>query len=869
MFGQFKGFTLSALPAVAAKPAEPTKPAPPPPSLPTVAIKTNIKPAQRSNTLLRNNFLNGPPSSIDDQSTAHSAPALPPMNPGCTARPLISSPVLAATTCTSMELIAAKVPTRPAPDIPVRPRPEPALSGSYPILQKPARPTSTPLVNVVVTEPEKKVPPQERTASSTLNRIASMLRPGSGVARSNSQPQGARDDKKTNSLPRSQHQRVNKVMDKEILRNLEISNPIPQKEIELATQAIPVVATDGQEKRPVVMRAQSMRDPKISARPAIHTFGSMRQANPAKRPTSIPASARPTSPPPVPPVSVQSVEASTESVNKIPGLPGYQNPPVKAQQKAVSEDTYDDCMNLVPESSLGKIMEESPSSDNIYAVIEESVPEKNRKKAEPRSPGPVNEYKCPKPIDASSTVAGKAAAASDTMGLLSEIVSEISNRNFDSIYSTSTLARKKREKEEAEKSLGSNSSINTYANSSNHYKSPGSVYSNAASGKFNSASSTTSSGYLSPSALNVPQRVKDNPKLDVTPEAKQVNDNKLSSLNSDNPNINDAISKALGMKPPEARAPAKPGSSLQETKKHEISNSTPEKPPLSRTKTPPSIAKTTGPVAAKQTGDFEAKSSDGSLKSVKQSADSFSGFKAASRQGSDTSLRTPRQGSDSSLRSNGSKVSSPTKSNPSSNKSGTAQDKRDSVGSLKAAPPASPGKEASGKLSNSPDLVSSCSNAILNGSKTSPDVTLGGNSTKITGTAKIPAAPKCPNKTPSMPPKPSSIMTKAATFADRKKSATSPVSPTTSLAKSLSLSAKDSGSKSAAQPGKFALNANLKTGEKPVQKAAGSKSNVASLQQKFEANKASNPPARTVSSVNKKLNIGRTTTESSSLAAKK
>lgn len=228
----------------------------------------------------------------------------------------------------------------------------------------------------------------------------------------------------------------------------------------------------------VVLRAQSMRDSKVTPRPAIQTFGSMRHANAAavKRPTSIPASARPTTaPPPVPP-STDAKGAGSEGGAKIPGLPGYQNPRVKGGQQRVAgaaglDNAYDDCMNLVAEPPLTKIAEESPtSSDNIYAVIEEALPEKGRRGGE----GRVNEYKLPKRVE---------AVASEPMGLLSEIVSEISNRNFDSIYSTASLSRKVEEEEEEDREERSksgeveggynNGSFGGYMNSS-HYKSPGS-----------------------------------------------------------------------------------------------------------------------------------------------------------------------------------------------------------------------------------------------------------------------------------------------------------------------------------------------------------------------------------------------------------
>ncbi|XP_024936313.1 uncharacterized protein LOC107263145 isoform X2 [Cephus cinctus] len=876
-FGQFKGFTIIPI-NNQSKPPEPTKPAPPPPTIPTVAIKTNIKPVLRSNTL--RSTLSGGVSNVNQASVA---PALPPLNPGCNARPLISSPVLAATTCTSMELIASKVPTRPAPDVPVRPAPEiPAVSYSS---QKSQRPNSTPLTNVILPEPEKK--PEK---GSALNRIASILRPSSGIMRSNSQP-NSRDDKNTNSLPRNQHHKANKVIDKEILRNLEISHPIPQSEIEISTPAIPVIPlTENEEKKNVVMRAQSMRDNKVTPRPAIHTFGSMRQANPLKRPTSIPASTRPTSPPPGPPTAPPAVVADkiSETGIKIPGLPGYQNPPVKIIPKA-ADNVYDDCMNTVSEQVLTKIMEESPSNDNIYAVIEESVPEKNRKKQESplkKIQNVESQYKSPKPIEATPNK----GSGTDSMGLLSEIVSEISNRNFDSIYSTSTLARKKREKEEADKNseeLGSNSSLGTYTNSS-HYKSPGSVYSNSASGKFNSASSTTSSGYLNPSVLNVPkaenkQEPEKKPLSALKNDLKLVDKSKLLSLNSKNPNINDDMSKELGMKPVDSTDSGKPFSSASNRSSIVIDRSSkiekkeegkaPAKPPLNRTKTPPNITK--GLTTKQQGSDTNLKStrqgSDPSLRSNKQNADSNL---KSNRQGSDTSLKTVRQGSDTSLKS-GRQGPTLNKSNSSLNKSNGNLDKQGSntnlsTMSLKGVPCSPRGSLGKLNSSNSPDLVSSCSNSSQNSTK-SPDV-LGSNA-KISGGLKSgQKTPTLPRnmKIPSTPPKPANVATKAASFAEKKKSPTTNVN----VIKSLSVTTKDTNSSKSMQPSKLPQKTTevkameITSKVNPVQKAASSKSNVASLQQKFEVNKNSNP-TRTMSNISKKTPVVKTTEVGRSVSAKK
>lgn len=828
MFGQFKGFTITPIHSQS-KLAEPTKSAPPPPPgwMPTVAIKTNVIKSnmQRCNVSQKSTLLS---SDVNDAA----APMLPPLNPGSTARPLISSPVLAATTCTSVELVATKVPTRPAPDVPMRPAPAPPTTGST-APAKPQRPNSTPLTNVVLPEPEKKP-----DRGSTLNRIASMLRPGSGIMRSNSQ----RDERNTNSLPRSQHHKANKVIDKEILRNLEISNPIPQKEIEIATSVIPVISAAEVEKKNVVLRAQSMRDSKITPKPLVHTFGSMRQTTPVKRPTSIPTSTRPTSPPPGPP-NITQTEKSVENAIKIPGLPGYQNPPVKPM-----EDVYDDCMNLIAESSLSaltEIREESPTNDNIYAVIEESVPEKNRKNMELEATiSTDNEYKLPKRIDATST-----AGANDleSMGLLSEIVSEISNRHFDSIYSTSTLTRKKRENnnEDASKNAentGSDSSLGSYMNSS-HYKTPGSVYSNSTSGKFNSSSSTTSSGYLHPSVINVPQmdrKEMDKSISDANDNLKAIEKSKLDTLKSNNPNINDELSKELGMKPlenpvehkPLAPTKIRPSHLIHIKKDDQAESKVPVKPLLNRTKTPPNIAKS--PTSRETT--------ESSVKLTRQSSDNtLKSLKSSSKASDASSINSTKQRSDA------------RQTQLTATKSNSELDKEESRTTVSVKNvPCSP-KDNPGKF-NSPDLVSSCSNSNQGGTK-SPDV-VGGNpkfSLPLkTSAHKISTLPRNGGqKTPTTPLKPLNITSKTTGLSERKKSPTG----NASIAKSLSSSVKDSNNaKGAKVSTKTETIKNEDGGAKPnpLQRAASGKSNVASLQQKFEANKNNSGVTRTISSVNNK-----------------
>ncbi|KAK1122649.1 hypothetical protein K0M31_009092 [Melipona bicolor] len=664
-----------------------------------------------------------------------------------------------------------------------------------------------------------------------------MLRPNSGILKAGVQ-MSQKDEKNTNSLPRIHHHKANKVIDKEILRNLEISNPIPQKEIEIPTPVIPVITVADAERRNVVLRAQSMRDSKVTPRPAIQTFGSMRQTTPVKRPTSIPASTRPTAPPPGPPIP-----AMTDKINetgKIPGLPGYQTPQIKNPQKVV-DNAYDDCMNLISDSSsLSKITEESPTNDNIYAVIEETLPEKGRKNTE-LDKQIDNEYKLPKRVDSTAVNSG----GLESMGLLSEIVSEISNRNFDSIYSTATLSRKAQENESTSKNAveepGYNGSLGTYMNSS-HYKSPGgSIYSNSASGKFNSSSSTTSSGYLNPSALNVPRQ---------EPEkvANKPKDKLLSLSGTTNANLNDEISKELGMKTttedvgtrkPILSAKVRPQRAVVNPRNEEGANEgkEPAKPPLGRTKTPPNIASKAS-IAAKDAN--------------------------AARQGSESTASRSKQYSDSSSKKQASNANMDSiadakggNGNQLANDNPEKQDSHANVNrlSLKTVP-CSP-KDNGGKF-NSPDLVSSCSNSNQISTK-SPDVV--GNNAKMNpqprNVQKTPTLSRgsATAKAPATPIKPSSIASKGTSLAEKKKS------PTGNASLSKSLAAKEPASKGS-QPKPSPKTETKDSGAKtnPVQRVAGSKSNVASLQQKFEANKNVNAP-RTIASVHKtQRTVGKTET---------
>lgn len=427
-YGRFKGYTLKPLPisrtpqinapnvafvhpvskiseSTSLPNGAPNRVAPPVPKPPNIGrSQTQVKPVKpivnRSNSVLPSKY------------SSEVAPALPPMNPGTTARPLISSPILEASTCSAKELIsplrhnaekyADKVPVRPAPSVPIQPT---TITTD----------TNTNQSRIDVVQNLKKA------KDGTIKRIALLLK-------KEEKPAGA------STLSRM----PSKTMDREKLRNIQISAPITTADL----------SSDGEQEpeRSFVNRTQSMRDPSSNAvvkRPNIQTFGSMRQPGSAKRPGSIVGS-RPTSPPPPrPPVP----------------LTGNQ-PNMQLATKVCNE--YDSCEAI--EAPLAQIVESSPTnSDNIYAVIEEY-----------QSPA-----KIPIPVE---------KADSSGIGLLSEIVNEIENRNLDSIYSVTTLNRKKSTDLDP---------AATYANTSDFADSSANEY-------INLTPSTTSSGYLRPTSINTP-----------------------------------------------------------------------------------------------------------------------------------------------------------------------------------------------------------------------------------------------------------------------------------------------------------------------------------------------------------------------------
>lgn len=438
LFGHYKGFSITPLPkqsfssctssssnliptrsAPSVKPVTNSQPVSPP-KVPSVTIPYPTRSAPKV-----------PPSNIGLSVNNIGQPCL--MNPAPN-RPDISSPILDMTTsCTAKELIdKSNLPVRPAPAVPVRDKP---------------RPLSSPNINYIINMGGNKAKSKD-SVYPTLTRLASfMIRGQKNV-----------DDNKDHST------KINK-MDRDVLRSLEISNPIPQKEINIPSNSLPAG------EKVVVMRAQSLRDSSSTEkRPPIPTFGSMRVPN-VKRPTSIPVGNRPSSPPPPrpPAVNIQNFQSSGKL-----------------------ENTYDDCLNLLTEGvgPLADIDEESLTNpvDNIYATIEES-PTDRRERKEIILPTKL-EYTPPVGNESPKGIENSESVSSDSMGLLGEIVSEIEARNMDSIYSASTLKNKKDKDDETNTDM----SIDIDSNNITYVNTPWcSMFTTPSA-----SSSSSSSGYLSP-----------------------------------------------------------------------------------------------------------------------------------------------------------------------------------------------------------------------------------------------------------------------------------------------------------------------------------------------------------------------------------
>ncbi|XP_033162547.1 disintegrin and metalloproteinase domain-containing protein 12 [Drosophila mauritiana] len=282
LFGKFDGFTLRPL-NDASSPASnysgpnvafvqptvqqdgPQRMAPPPP-----VVKPGTAPIH-------------PPSPKPEATWVRPAPALPPPNPGSTARPIISPPKLDSSTLTMVPLKDSTEdlsPSRSAPPVPLH---------------------ADPKLNV--------------KRDGTIRRFASFL-------------------KKEEKPPLKEKTYI----DRERLRTLEISAPMPVPAAPQAESSNSDSETTPREEETqnLVKRAQSMRSP--TKKTQLQSFGSMRSPPGLPRPKSgqvnSNGASRPKSPPPRPPPLVVK---KTNSISSS----GYQRP-VSTAQRSV-ENTYDDC----------------------------------------------------------------------------------------------------------------------------------------------------------------------------------------------------------------------------------------------------------------------------------------------------------------------------------------------------------------------------------------------------------------------------------------------------------------------------------------------------------------------------------------------
>ncbi|XP_038106016.1 uncharacterized protein LOC6045606 [Culex quinquefasciatus] len=575
MFGKFKGFTLKPLPEPGSilkspnvafvhpvskyseDPAStvPNRPAPPAPKL-----ANSNKPAH---TVQIGNSTYNKPAGIhqingyklanhEHQLDSAGAPALPPLNPGSTARPIISSPILESSTCTNRELANnnGKVPIRPAPVLPPQVQSNP--SGSQENIEVLINPTSK----------DKK--PKE----SKINRITSYL-------------------KKENEKPPKPEPKNIKIADKEKLKNIEISAPIPIAGNDLA-KSMPKLneAEPLSPKSAAIQRAKSMRDPEMSEKrlpgDGQASTESARKPSTLKRPQSM-VGHRPTMPPPRPPVP----PAPAITGMKIPGVPGYQNPPAPKSVTIVTpprQHDYDDCQD-VEDSTTTTTAGSSPAlgHDNIYSVIDES-------------PSPPSMLSPPTTLSSGS---------SESMGLLGEIVNEIESRGSDSVYIATTLKRDgsgsgvrrkmapRAEEEDDEPTYVNTSEIQDDEDGEDATDAEEEPYPAKSSG------STTSSNYLRPSAINTPiARVAPTKPESVSTSLSSFKNNAgptnvLSTLQFEGPTVESATKPPLTAKTYKpyhsTLTNARPGSVVTATKS-KLANGDVGKPKLNRTVTPPGLS---------------------------------------------------------------------------------------------------------------------------------------------------------------------------------------------------------------------------------------------------------------------------------------
>lgn len=324
----------------------------------------SIKPLQQP--------VNEAATGAESRAPTRPAPSAPPYAQSAE-RPQIGQPVLDATTSSAVRELVS-VPLKPAPPVPS------------------TRPVS--MVTTNATVDYKHTGGGGGGGYPTLRRITSFMK-------NQKQP----DEKKNGTTSA----RVNTKFNKEVLKNLEISQPILQNEINVPAEPLPLEAD---QHRAVVLRAQSLRTVNNTKhRPSIPNFGSMR----GKRPISValaPVTAvgaagtsRPTSPPPQPPPPLQQ-HHPLQSSYQIPRTLSSadrrndENPVNRPRPPHPNDERDDEPTNF---------------AENIYSVIDES----------PAATNDYTAYKVPKSLETS---------------LLGEIVSAIQERNQESIYTSNKSA---------------------------------------------------------------------------------------------------------------------------------------------------------------------------------------------------------------------------------------------------------------------------------------------------------------------------------------------------------------------------------------------------------------------------------------------
>lgn len=531
MFGKFRGFTLKPLangPITSganniayvhpvtksnnfasesknnSSTSNPNKKAPPIPKPPVVMLNNSVSPVKTKKLNSNNVKFTEPPSAIkvigtDTDTIDDAKPALPPLNPGQTGRPIISSPILENSTCDRMKAGVEPKITRPAP-------PKPARVTQEKMQQRAASPQVpeilvNPTFVVSNQDPEPVKETKKAKDGQILNRITSFLKKDEKIpvveTVEKPKPINSKAVLKTNRKP----------IDRERLKTIEISCPIP------IVNDTPENVTSKDDA--MISRTQSMRDSNTLGRRPNNFGASVRQA--AKRPQSIVG--RPNLPPPPKPPS--PIRAPTSPVKVTPPVPPpvtYENPPPPKKVTTNDISTRSPMKSPPDMAPLAHISEESSPmtpTDNIYDEIAES----------------------PSPPHLTST-------STESMGLLGEIVSEMENRNnSDALYIATTLRKSKPGKGVENKPenvyMNTEEVFETENEGEDEYTSPKSV------------SSTTSSGYMRPTGFATPvARVAPNtgkpsspPPAPVSSHSSSVSSFKSPPLSVTSPTNNGDISK--------------------------------------------------------------------------------------------------------------------------------------------------------------------------------------------------------------------------------------------------------------------------------------------------------------------------------------